>query len=495
MSQKKQVLVIGGGLGGVSAAITLAQLGYEVALYEKNQHIGGKLNLLRKDGFTFDLGPSILTMPHIFQRLFERSGKKMSDYVKIQRLDLEWRSFFTDGTVLDLYGDLTQMAEANPGLTERDMHDYRRFLQYAGKLYEATEKGYFEQGFDSTLDVLRYHGPITALKAYDYFSTMYDAIDRYIHHPQLKDKLAYFIKYVGSSPYDAPAVLNMMAYMQHQQGVWYIPGGMNRLGHALEKLAVECGVRIHKGCEVISLDRSQDKITGAVLETGETVPADLFVSNMEVIPAHKTLLQADNHVLTKLNKFEPACSGLVLHLGVAKQYPQLAHHNFFFSDNPRQHFGTVFHKHQLPDDPTLYVVNVNKTDPLQAKPGHENLKILPHIPYIQNPPFTQADYRALRERVLSKLEKMGLVDLRQHIVTEDMWVPDDIQKTYYSDRGAIYGVVSDKRANHGFKHAKKSRYYKNLYFTGGTVNPGGGMPMVTLCGQQVARQVKKDDKL
>src|SRR5690554_812568 len=121
MSQVKKVIAIGGGLGGISAAITLAQLGYQVTLYEKNQHIGGKLNLLRQDGFSFDLGPSILTMPHIFQRLFERSGEKMSDYVKIIRLDLEWRSFFHDGTVLDLYGNLEKMAEANPALSEQDM--------------------------------------------------------------------------------------------------------------------------------------------------------------------------------------------------------------------------------------------------------------------------------------------------------------------------------------------------------------------------------------
>ena len=154
----------------------------------------------------------------------------------------------------------------------------------------------------------------------------------------------------------------------------------------------------------------------------------------------------------------------------------------------------VFHRYELPDDPTIYLVNVNKTDPTQAPAGHENIKILPHIPYIQDKPYTEADYRELRERVLIKLENMGLVGLRQHIVTEDMWTPEDIQRTYYSHKGSIYGTLSSKKKNKGFKHPKKSMLYQNLYFVGGSVNPGGGMPMVTLSGQQVSELIEAEEQ-
>ena len=148
----------------------------------------------------------------------------------------------------------------------------------------------------------------------------------------------------------------------------------------------------------------------------------------------------------------------------------------------------------MPEDPTIYLVNVNKTDPSQTVPGHENIKILPHIPYIQDKPFTEAEYAALEERVLIKLEKMGLTDLRKRTVTRNRWLPEDIQKNYYSHRGAIYGTVSNRKNNKGFKHPKESEHYENLYFVGGTVNPGGGMPMVTLSGQQVAEKIRQKEE-
>lgn len=493
MSQNRTIIVIGGGLGGVSAAISLAQKGYTVRLFEKNHHLGGKLNRLTKDGFTFDLGPSILTMPQIFEKMFRDGGRDMADYVKIQRLDLEWRSFFPDGSVIDLYGDLERMAQANPQLDRKHIEEYRRFLDYARNLYDATDKGYFEMGVDNTSEVMRKYGLIRSLKGFDLFSTMHDAIAKYITHPNLVNMFDYFIKYVGSSPYDAPAVLNMMIYMQHKQGVWYVPGGMYGLAEGLIRLAEESGVEIHLDAEVKKMVRGNNRQIEAIeLADGSLIKGDVFVSNMEVLPAYDQLLGEKEYADKKRVKFEPACSGLVLHLGVDRLYPQLAHHNFFFSSNPRGHFNKVFHSHELPDDPILYVVNSSKTDPGQARPGHENIKVLPHIPYMQDKDFSREEYMQLRERVLVKMENMGITDLRKHIVTEDMWIPADIKRMYNSDRGAIYGTLSDKKKNKGFKNPKKSKLFENLYFVGGTVNPGGGMPMVALSGQKTSELIVSD---
>lgn len=490
----KSVLIIGGGLGGLSAAISLAQNGYKVALYEQNAHLGGKLNQLDQGGFRFDLGPSILTMPHLFEKLFNASGCSMADYIGIIRLDHEWRSFFTDGTVIDLYGDLEIMNRKNPSLNSQDMSEYQNLLDYAHRLYDLTDKGYFAKGLDNARAVFKYHGVVESVLGFDYFSSMYDAIAKRISNQHLRDMLAYFIKYVGSSPYDAPAILNMMVYMQHQQGVWYVPGGMHGIADGLQKLAQEIGVEFHTGQAVVRMEHAaRHQITAIELADGTRLSADYYVSNREVIPAYQDLLDEEPSFIQQFDRFEPACSGLVLHIGVNRLYPQLAHHNFFFSADPYNHFNKVFHRHELPDDPTIYVVNVNKTDPGQSPAGHENIKILPHIPYIQDPPFTDDDYGQLREIVLVKLEKMGLTDLRQHIVVEDMWTPEDIRRMYGSNRGAIYGVVSDRKKNHGFKHAKQSTKYNNLYFVGGSVNPGGGMPMVTLCGQQVRDLIVQRD--
>ncbi|MFJ7754324.1 phytoene desaturase family protein [Peribacillus muralis] len=493
--KNKTVIIIGGGLGGLSAAISLAQAGYDVSLYEKNNHIGGKLNRLDQDGFGFDLGPSILTMPKIFERLFTASGKSMKDYVPIEKLDHQWRSFFPDGNVIDLYEDLNEMQEKNPALSENDMREYQNLLHYSKRLYDMTDKVYFQQGVDTTRQIMKHTGLFTALKNFDLFSTVHGAINKRISNEELRVMLSYFIKYVGSSPYDAPAVLNMMIYMQHDQGVWYVPGGLHNLSSGLVKLAEEVGVTFHLGRQIVKLEKKNGKVNAAVLEDGTKLTADYFVSNMEVIPVYERLLEEDSHYVKKLKKkFEPASSGLVMHLGVKKSYPQLRHHNFFFAENMKQQMQSIFHRHELPDDPVIYLVNVNKTDPTQAPAGYENIKVLPHIPYIRDQqPYTQQDYEQFSERVLIKLEKMGLHDLRDNIVTKDVWTPEDIRRMYGSDRGAIYGTVSDRKKNKGFKHPKQSELYDNLYFVGGTVNPGGGMPMVTLSGQLVSEKIVQRD--
>jgi diapolycopene oxygenase len=495
MHRKKLVVVIGGGLGGLSAAISLAQSGFQVSLYEKNNHLGGKLNRLEKDGFGFDLGPSILTMKPIFEKLFKQSNKNMDDYFKTVEVDLQWRSFFPDGTVIDLYRDLEKMKAENSALDAKDIEDYRGFLEYAKDLNDLTLDGYFKEGLDNTFEVIQHHGMIDTLKDFDLAHTMYEGIAKRIENPYLIDVLAYFAKYVGSSPYDAPAILNMMSYMQHETGIWYVPGGMHGIAKGLVHLGEELEVEFYTNTEVVKLHTKDNCIVQAALKDGTQIEADYFVSNMEVIPAYDQLLNAKESFLNDLEeKFEPAASGLVMHLGVKGEYPNLQHHNFFFSNDSEKNFNTVFHDHQLPEDPTIYLVNVNKTDPSQTVPGHENIKILPHIPYITNEPFTAEEYAAFEERVLTKLERMGLSDLKSRIVTKDVWYPEDIQETYYSHRGAIYGTVSDRRTNRGFKHPKESEHYNNLYFVGGTVNPGGGMPMATLSGQQVHDKIMKNEQ-
>lgn len=491
----KRVIVIGGGLGGLSAAISLAQSGYSVSLYERNQHLGGKLNRLEENGFGFDLGPSILTMPFLFEKLFAGSGKNMADYVSIQRLSHQWRSFFPCGTHIDLYENLTDMQARNSSLNERDIQQYKSLLQYARRQYEATEIGYFRHGADNTREITRYNGLLGVIRGFDLFSTVHRAIEKRISDPQFRDMLSYFVKYVGSSPYDAPALLNMLVYMQHDQGLWYVPGGLHRLALALERLAREAGVSIHKGQRIVCIRKENRVIKEAVLEDGTILSADYYVSNMEVIPFYEQLLGEEEAYIRKLKRrYEPASSGLVMHLGVKKSYPQLAHHNFFFGAQLKQSMDSIFHRYELPEDPVIYLVNVNKTDPEQAPPGCENIKVLPHIPYIQDTPLEERDYAAFAERVLVKLERMGMKDLRANLVYKDVWTPEDIRRVYGSDRGAIYGTLSDRKKNKGFKHPKQSERYDNLYFVGGTVNPGAGMPMVVLSGQLVRDKIVQRDQ-
>ena len=491
MSAKK-VIVIGSGLGGLSAAISLAQEGYEVTIHEKNPKIGGKLNVLKAEGYTFDLGPSILTLPHIFERLFERSGKKMSDYIPIRTLRPHWRNFFEDGKVVDLDPDPAIMA-AEARKVGEDPANVERFLKYSADLYDLVNDGYFEQGLDDAAGFREFYGLGKFLK-FDLFRTMHGGVARHLKTRHMRDIFDYFIKYVGSSAYRSPAFMNCMATIQYRYDLWYVDGGLYHIALGLQRLMDELGITVRLNSEVTEVRKQGDRVTG-LMANGEFHAADIIVSNMEVIPAYEKLLAEDDAFMKTLEKYEPSCSGLVLELGLDRKYPQLAHHNFFYSDHQKEHFKTVFQKHQLPPDPTIYLVAASRTDPTVAPDGCDCLKILPHIPYIDDAnPLTREDYMALKERVLDKLERMGLTDLRKHVVFEHCWTPIDIREQYNSNKGSIYGVVSDRFKNLAFKAPKQSVKYPNLFFVGGSVNPGGGMPMVVLCGQNVAKKIVAWDR-
>ena len=484
----KRVIVIGSGLGGLSAAISLAQEGYEVTIHEKNAKIGGKLNVLQAQGYTFDLGPSILTLPHIFERLFERSGKKMSDYIPIRTVRPHWRNFFEDGTVVDLDPDPDRMA-AQARKAGENPENVRRFLKYSADLYDLVNAGYFEQGLDTAAAFRDFYGLGKFLK-FDLFRSMHGGVKRHLKTRYMQDIFDYFIKYVGSSAYHSPAFMNCMATIQFRYDLWYVDGGLYHIALGLQRLMDELGVKLCLNSEVVEVGKENGRVTDIVTRDGTRHAADIIVSNMEVIPAYEKLLHEDEILMKSLERFEPSCSGLVLELGLDRKYPQLAHHNFFFSDRQKEHFHTVFRKRLLPPDPTIYLVAASKTDPTVAPAGCDGLKILPHIPHIDDAkPLTREDYMTFKEQVLVKLERMGLTDLRKHVVFEHCWTPHDIREQYGSNKGSIYGVVSDRFKNLAFKAPKQSTKYPNLFFVGGSVNPGGGMPMVVLCGQNVAKNV------
>jgi diapolycopene oxygenase len=488
----RKVVVVGGGLGGASAAISLASEGFSVTLLEKNGHLGGKLNLLEKEGFKFDLGPSLLIMPQVFEALFARVGKKFSDYVAIQPVEPQWRCLYEDGTALDLWGDAQQMEAELARFGPDVVKDYFDYVAYSRRQYGYCDDTYFAKGAETLRQILPMRSLLDHIRYSEAPRSMEQVIRRFVKEPHVKMMLEFLIKYVGSSAYQAPAILNMLLHSQIGFGAWYVTGGMINLGRGLHRFATELGVDVRLNTEVVRINKNPQRVESVVLEDGTVLEADLVVSNMEAIPAYEKLLGEGPRFMRQLERFEPACSGLVVHLGLDKHFPQLGHHTIWFSGDQKKHFNTVFGKYQIPEDPTIYSVVPTRTDPTLAPPGCEIIKLLPHIPHLQDRPFTQDQYDGLKERLYDKLERMGARDLRKHIVVEDVLTPHDIERMYYSNRGAIYGVVSDRFKNLGFKAPRKSTRYNNLYFVGGSVNPGGGMPMVTLSGQLVRDQILAD---
>lgn len=491
----RKVVVIGAGIGGVSAAIMLARQGFDVTVIEKNDHIGGKLNQLQTGGFSFDLGPSIFTLPQMFRPLFEGNGKRLEDYVSLQRLDPQWRNFFEDGMVLNLWEDPERMRAELAQFGAHTIEEYEGFLAYSQRQYEVVERGYLARGLDTFGQFFRFYKWKEG-RDLDFLGSMSQSIYKRLNNPYLRDVLEYFIKYVGSSALDSPAFMNLMPHIQMGFGLWYVKGGLYRLARAFSQRLEECGVTVRLAHEVTRIAHDGRSVSGVELRDrgGNTsfASADFVVSNMEVIPAMRKLLGSPESDMKKVSRFRPSCSGIIIHLGLDRVYPQLAHHNFFYSQDQHGHFRRVFRDGLLPDDPTVYVVAPTRTDPSQAPPGCDNLKILPHVPHLgASRPTTREDYIALKDICLKKLERMGLTDLRRHIVVEDLWTPFDIEARYASNQGSVYGVVCDRRLNFAFKAPKRSSRFDNLFFVGGSVNPGAGMPMVALSGQHVAAMIAR----
>lgn len=493
---KKKAIIVGAGLGGLSAAISLAKDNeYNIHLLEKNDHLGGKLNIVEKEGFIFDLGPSILTMPHLFENLFTMHHRKMSDYVIFEPVFPHWRNFFEDKAIIDITATVDEML-SNINLTQKDLLELKAFYEYSEKLYQFSNAVLFENQAERKRDTINYYPIHKIISDSDMFSTMDEGVRHFISNPYLIDILNYFIKYVGSSPYDAPAVLNLLPYIQWKFGLWYVKDGLFSISKALEKLAHELNITITTGVQIKDAIIDKGKIISLVDTKNQIYDADLFISNMEVIPFYESITKESEAFLKPYRKkYGPACSGYALHLGVNKTYPQLAHHNFFYSNNSKENFDNIFHNNILNDDPTIYLVAPMKSDPKLGPEGCEIIKILPHIPVLDSEkPHTPEDYELFKNNVIDKLERMGLTDLRKNIIVEEVWTPHTIQSTYLSNQGSIYGVISDKKLNMGFKSPKYSSKYNNLFFVGGSVNPGGGMPMVILSGQQVVQQIKKKFK-
>ncbi len=481
----KRVIVIGGGLGGLSAAAGLAAEGFQVTLHEKNAHLGGKMNQLTLHGFKLDLGPSMIILPQLFRRIFERAGRRLEDYLQFDELIPQWRSFWEDGTVVDLHPDIARMEQELAQFGDAG-RGYWSFLEYSRDLWRFADENYLENGADTVAEVMRGVRLHEVFRKADLLASMDEGVGRFIKEPHLRQMLDFFIKYVGSSAYDAPAFMNLLPYSQLGYGVWYVRGGIYNLARGLRRLLEDLGVEIHTNSEVTRLVHEGERVVAVETGDGQTHPADIVVSNMEVLPVYQRLTGDGDRLRVKAYEklFEPACSGLVVHLCVKGHYEQARHHMFVFSEDAREHWAAVHHRKELPEDPTLYVVCPTVTNPELAPEGHSIIKLLPHIPYCQDPPFSAASYEALKDRIYRKMERVGFTDLRERIVHEHVLTPEDLQRMYYSTKGAIYGTVVNRKKNFALKAPKQSSLYENLFFVGGATNPGGGTCMVVLSGQK-----------
>lgn len=485
-------VVIGGGIGGLSAAIQLAAAGQQVIVLEQGAAPGGKMQEVCADGFRWDTGPSVITMRPVFEALFASAGRRMDDYLTLLPVEPLTRYFWPDGTRLDATADREVMAARAAALHPTDGDGYRAYLDYAAAIHRITGP-VFIYNDPPTLRRLARTPPLDALRV-DPLRTMQQAISGFVQSPHLRQLLGRFATYVGASPYLAPATLNVIADVELSGGVWYPQGGVYSIARAFTRLAAELGVEVRTHSPVEQILVQDGAACGVRLKSGEIIDTAAVIANVDVAAVYERLLPpgaAPVRLTRQLTQAETSCSGFILLLGVRSRDERLAHHNIFFSADYRREFDDIFKRGIPPDDPTIYLAITSKTDPDHAPADSENWFVLVNAPAL-GPNFdwaTQAD--AYRDRVLARLAEHGF-DARGRIVSEQRLTPHDLERLTGARRGALYGVSSNNRFSALQRPHNRARGIRRLYFAGGTTHPGGGVPMVTLSGGVAARMALKD---
>ncbi len=493
------VAVIGGGLAGLASACTLAARGHRVVLFEKNDWLGGKAAEFEQDGFRFDMGPTILTVPRVLERIFAEAGVRMADRLDLRRLDPQWRCFFDDGSMLDLRQDVSEMSESLRAYAPGTENGYADFIGMSAKLHEVSEKFFFWRSVEDITDTLDLKKNMDLDTLRDVLSlrmgtTVAGQIRKRVKDPRVAQMLDHFVQYVGSSPYASPAVLCSIAHMQTNDGVWYPMGGTRAVPVALEKLGRELGVEYRTGTGIAKIHAPAGHVEAVQTESGEMIKVSAAISNMDSVRTYRELVGgAPAKTFAKRWKREPACSGVVLYLGLDRAYDHLAHHDFVFSKNPEEEFDYIYRRGEPAPDPTCYIAAPARTEPGVAPPGGEALYILVHTPYLRPHHDWTKMLPAYRKIIFDKLARTaGLTDLKSRIKVERILTPQDIHERYRVLNGAIYGLVSHGRLFGAFKPGNRSRDLPGLYLAGGAAHPGPGMPMVLMSGWIAADAVHAD---
>lgn len=507
-----RVVVVGGGLAGLSAACTAAARGHQVTLLDKNDWVGGKAAEHAAAGYRFDMGPTILTLPGVLKRVFAEAGRELHDYLELVPLDPQWRCFFegptpVQSTVLDLVADVAAMKQNLDAFTgsNRSSAGYERFIQISEQLHRVSDRFFFWKSIGGLSDTMQIGGAFSAAVLKDVLSlrmgrSVAEVVRAHVPDERVAQMMDHFTQYVGSSPLASPAVLCGIAHMQTQEGIWYPIGGTRAIPEALEKLAQELGVEIRTGCDVQQIATetrgSSPRVVGVTLVGGERIACDAVISNCDAIRTYRELLggtPASQRFAKQYPKAEPACSGVVLYLGLNRRYDQLLHHNFVFSRDPEEEFDYIYRRGEPAPDPTAYVCAPAISEPEVAPEGCEALYVLVHTPYLRPGHDWQTMLPPYREVILNKLERTaGLEGIRESIAYEASLTPEGIHHRYRVLNGAIYGLASHGKFLGAFKPGNRRKDIAGLYLAGGAAHPGPGMPMVLMSGWIAADSLDAD---
>ncbi len=490
----KKIVIIGGGLGGLASAVTLAHAGFDVELFEKNDHLGGKLMPVKLGNYHFDFGPNTITMPEVFTTVISQTGENPEDYLDFIPLQAHTRNHFPDGSVFDFTSNQQQMISQLQTIDAPAADNYPTFIKEISRLYKLSERFFFPVTFQSWRDYL---SPSLGFAVFQVrpLESMHHFFQRYFTNPFLVQAFDRYATYIGSSPYQAPATFSMIAYLELVEGVFYTKGGNTRIAEAFAKVARNAGAQLHTNTAVSKIIVEKGKAVGIDLEDGTRITADKVILNGDLLSAFPNLVAEKARPSLsdkKIAAFEPSISAFVITVGLTQKLDMLKHHNVFFSSDYKKEFNDLFDASVYSDEPTVYISNSSHTDP-SISPDGDNLFILVNAPALTKEGHLQIDPESYKERIYDFLLSYG-VDIRSHLAEERVFTPAFIREKFGSFRGALYGPSSNRRKDAFLRPPNASRDIQNLYFVGGSTHPGGGSPMVVLSGMNVSKKIIEQAK-
>ena len=484
---KNKICVVGAGLGGLSAAIRLANKGFEVDLYEQNNTPGGKACEIKEMGYRFDTGPSLLTMPQVIKDLFAECGENIEDYLSINRLELICKYFYPDDSIINAYSDPQKFGKEIDDKTSDNSASLYKYLNYCKTIYELAGDLFLTKDPSSVSTYLNSKALKTLLNVskIDPFRTINEANESFFKDQRLVQLFNRYATYNGSNPYLAPATLNIIPHVEYNQGSFIPVGGIYSISRALHKLAEKKGVNIFLNQKVdeIILENKEAK---AIKVNDKIIKYDKIISNVDVNFTFKNLIKNfDSREARRYEKKLPSFSGLVFYWGIKKNFPELETHNILFSRDYKKEFDDLFDNKTIHNDPTIYIYISSKLNNEDAPAGKENWFVMVNAPHIKNQNW-ESEIKTARKNVVKKINNFLNTDIESLIEFERIMSPVDIQNRTGSYLGSIYGISSNDKFAAFMRQSNKSKTVKNLYFCGGSAHPGGGIPLVILSGKIVS---------
>jgi len=482
--------IIGAGIGGIAAAVRMAAQGHQVSVFEANSYPGGKLSEFRQDGFRFDAGPSLFTMPHYVDELFQLAGENPQDHFTYQQIPTICHYFWEDGTRLAASHDKTAFANAIHETLKVPPDDIHRYLLDSQKKYELTGRIFLEKSLHKASTWLQPNILPALLKIpqYDLFTSMNNVNQRFVKHPKLVQLFNRYATYNGSNPYKTPGLLTIIPHFEYHIGAFYPSGGMHSITQAVWKLAQGLGVQFHFNTPVSEIIVT-NKTASALRIQQEIIPFDAIISNMDAFFTYRKLLPTQPAPERTLRQ-EKSTSALIFYWGIQHTFPELDLHNIFFS-NDYQHEFNCLDKGTVSDDPTVYINITSKYTPADAPPGCESWFTMVNVPY-NNGQDWDALIAKTRKNVLAKLSRILGKDIEALIASEASLDPRSIESKTASHLGALYGTSSNNPLAAFLRHPNFSKKIRHLYFCGGSVHPGGGIPLA-LMSAKISTDILQED--